>query len=53
MERKVLGSADKDDRDTLALQEFNHKVANDSRVESLMLPLETVLPLAGFFRIYA
>ena len=29
---KVLGSADKDDRDTLSLQEFNHKVANDIRV---------------------
>ena len=47
MERKeVLGSADKDDRDTLALQEFNHKVANDSRVESLMLPLRDSITLS-------
>lgn len=43
---KVLGSADKDDRDTLALQEFNHKVANDSRVESLMLPLRDGITLS-------
>ena len=43
---KVLGSADKDDRDTLALQKFNHKVANDSRVESLMLPLRDGITLS-------
>ena len=43
---KVLDSADKDDRDTLALQEFNHKVANDSRVESLMLPLRDGITLS-------
>ena len=43
---KVLNSADKDDRDTLALQEFNHKVANDSRVESLMLPLRDGITLS-------
>lgn len=43
---KVLYSADKDDRDTLALQEFNHKVANDSRVESLMLPLRDGITLS-------
>ena len=43
---KVLDSSDKDDRDTLALQEFNHKVANDSRVESLMLPLRDGITLS-------
>lgn len=43
---KVLDSADKNDRDTLALQEFNHKVANDSRVESLMLPLRDGITLS-------
>lgn len=43
---KVIDSADKDDRDTLALQEFNHKVANDSRVESLMLPLRDGITLS-------
>lgn len=43
---KVLNSANKDDRDTLALQEFNHKVANDSRVESLMLPLRDGITLS-------
>lgn len=43
---KVLDSADKDDRDTLALQEFNHKVANDSRVETLMLPLRDGITLS-------
>lgn len=46
---KVLDSADKDDRDTLALQEFNHKVANDSRVESLMLPLRDGITLSRVF----
>ena len=51
MERKSADSAIKMIV-TLAL-EFSHKVANDSRVEALCCPLETVLPLTGFFRIYA
>ncbi len=36
---KVLREAKKNDIDTRTLQEFNERLANDSRVESVLLPL--------------
>ena len=36
---KVVHEVEQDDKDTLAMKEFNDKVQNDSRVENVMLPI--------------
>jgi len=42
---KVLDLAANDDKDTLNMQAFNEKVANDPRVEKVMLPLRDGITL--------
>ena len=41
----ILENADKIDKDTLAVKEFNDLVQNDSRVENVMLPLRDGMSL--------
>lgn len=43
---KVLEEADKDDEDTRVLQEFNRRLANDKRVESVLVPLRDGITLS-------
>lgn len=42
---KVLKIGDASDKDTLAVQEFNEMVQNDSRVENVMIPLRDGITL--------
>ena len=42
---KVLDLAANNDKDTLTMQAFNEKIANDTRVEKLLLPLRDGLTL--------
>ncbi|MGC6478985.1 MAG: O-methyltransferase [Flavobacteriaceae bacterium] len=46
---KVLEEADKDDEDTRVLQEFNRRLANDKRVESVLVPLRDGITLSRVF----
>ena len=43
---KVLEEAGKDDLETIRLQEFNKKMASDTRISSLLLPLRDGLTLS-------
>lgn len=43
---KVLEEADKDDLETIRLQEFNKKMVADTRISSLLLPLRDGLTLS-------
>jgi predicted O-methyltransferase YrrM len=42
---KVLKTADEKDKDTLAIQRFNDFIANDSRIEKVLLPIRDGLTL--------
>lgn len=42
---KVLKTPDENDRQTIEIQKFNHLIANDNRVEKVMLPLRDGLTI--------
>ena len=42
---RILDLAANTDKDTLALQAFNEKIAKDNRVEKVMLPLRDGITL--------